>query len=100
MSELALPTARTKDRVKTPVPDRVDVAIVGAGLGGLMSAARLAKRGLSVAVFDGHYVAGGCATMFHRATRDGPYQFDVGVHYIGDCGPEGKIPTLLRDVGI
>lgn len=100
MSDIALPTAHTKDRVKAPVPDRVDVAIVGAGLGGLMSAARLAKQGLSVAVFDGHYVAGGCATMFHRATRDGPYQFDVGVHYIGDCGPEGRIPTLLRDVGI
>lgn len=100
MPDLALPTARTRDRVKTPVPDRVDVAIVGAGLGGLMSAARLARSGLSVALFDGHYVAGGCATMFHRATRDGPYQFDIGLHYIGDCGPGGKIPTLLRDVGV
>lgn len=100
MSDLALPTSDTKARVKTAIPDQVDVAIVGAGLGGLMSAARLAKRGLKVAVFDGHYVAGGCATMFHRATRDGRYQFDVGVHYIGDCGPEGKIPTLLREVGV
>ncbi|MDP2315765.1 MAG: NAD(P)/FAD-dependent oxidoreductase [Pseudomonadota bacterium] len=100
MSELALPTAHTKDRVKTPIPEKVDVAIVGAGLGGLMSAARLARQGLSVAVFDGHYVAGGCATMFHRATRDGAYQFDIGVHYIGDCGPEGKTPTLLRDIGV
>ncbi len=100
MSELALPTAHTKERVHTPVPDRVDIAIVGAGLGGLMSAARLAKQGLSVAVFDGHYVAGGCATMFHRATREGSYQFDIGLHYIGDCGRNGKIPTLLRDVGV
>ncbi|MES2642970.1 MAG: NAD(P)/FAD-dependent oxidoreductase [Myxococcota bacterium] len=100
MPDLMLPTAHTKDRVKTPVPDRVDVAIVGAGLGGLMSAARLARKGLSVAVFDGHYVAGGCATMFHRATRDGSYQFDIGLHYIGNCEREGKIPTLLRDVGI
>ncbi len=100
MSTLQLPTAKTKDRVKTPVPDRVDVAIIGAGLGGLMSAARLAKQGLSVALFDGHYVAGGCCTMFHRATREGPYQFDIGLHYIGDCAPDGKIPTLLRDVGV
>lgn len=100
MPDLALPTAHTKDRVKTPVPARVDVAIVGAGLGGLMSAARLAQKGLSVALFDGHYVAGGCCTMFHRATRDGSYQFDIGLHYIGNCEREGKIPTLLRDVGI
>ncbi|MDP2307393.1 MAG: NAD(P)/FAD-dependent oxidoreductase [Pseudomonadota bacterium] len=100
MTKLALPTAHTKDRVKTPVPDRVDVAIIGAGLGGLMSAARLARKGLSVALFDGHYVAGGCCTMFHRATREGSYQFDIGLHYIGDCEPTGKIPTLLRDVGV
>ncbi len=100
MTALDLPTAHTKDRVKTPVPDRTDVAVIGAGLGGLMTAARLARRGLSVTVFDGHYVAGGCATMFHRTTRDGVYQFDIGLHYIGDCGPGGKIPTLLEEVGI
>lgn len=100
MTNLQIPTAKTKDRVKTPVPDKVDVAVIGAGLGGLMSAAILAQAGKEVAVFDGHYVAGGCATMFHRTTRDGTYQFDIGLHYIGDCEPGGAIPTLLAKVGI
>ncbi|NOY26620.1 MAG: NAD(P)/FAD-dependent oxidoreductase [Oligoflexia bacterium] len=100
MTDLAIPTASTRDRVKTPNPDKVDVAIIGAGLGGLMAGAILSLRGQRVAVFDGHYVAGGCATMFHRTTRDGTYQFDIGLHYIGDCQPGGKIPSLLAQVGV
>lgn len=99
-SRIAEPTAATKARVKNKVPDSVDIAVIGAGLGGLMTAARLAQQGQKVAVFDGHYVAGGCATMFARHTRNGTYRFDIGLHYVGDCGPNGTIPTLLRDVGI
>jgi len=98
--ELAIPTLHTKERVKTPVPEQADVAIIGAGLGGLMAGARLARQGQRVVVFDGHYVAGGCATMFHRSTRAGTWQFDIGLHYVGDCGPQGRIPTLLREVGV
>ncbi len=99
-SYIAEPTADTRARVKNEVPDSVDVAVIGAGLGGLMTAARLAKQGQKVAVFDGHYVAGGCATMFARHTRNGTYRFDIGLHYVGDCGPGGAIPRMLRDVGI
>ncbi len=94
------PTAKTHARVNTPVPERVDVAIIGAGLGGLMAAARLAKQGRRVAVLDSHYVAGGCATMFGRGSGSERYAFDIGLHYVGDCGPEGRIPTLLREVGV
>lgn len=100
MAELSIPTEKTKDRVKAPVPPQADVVVVGAGLGGLVSAARLALAGERVVVLDQHYVAGGCATMFHRTTRDGRYQFDIGLHYIGDCEEGGKIPTLLRELGI
>jgi phytoene dehydrogenase-like protein len=100
MAELAIPTEKTKDRVKVEVPRTADVVIVGAGLGGLMSGANLALAGKTVVILDQHYVAGGCATMFHRTTRDGRYQFDVGLHYIGDCGEGGKIPTLLGELGI
>ena len=94
------PVAHTKRRSKAAVPDEVDVAIIGAGPGGLVSGAYLAKLGLSVAVFDAHYVAGGCATMFERGTKDARYNFDIGLHYIGDCGPNGAIPRLLRGVDI
>jgi glycine oxidase len=39
-------------RATTPVPARVDVAVIGAGVIGLASAWRLAQRGASVAVVD------------------------------------------------
>jgi phytoene dehydrogenase-like protein len=87
-------------RVRGRIPERVDVAIVGCGLGGLMAAAHLARRGMRVACFDSHYVAGGCATHFSRRHASGRYRFDVGLHYIGDCGPDGKIPEMLREVGV
>ena len=95
-----LPTLRTKARVAAPVPERVDVAIVGAGLGGLMTAARLAKAGKRVAVLDRHYVAGGCATMFARGPAEQRFVFDVGLHYVGECGPGERLSRLLDDVGV
>jgi all-trans-retinol 13,14-reductase len=68
-----------------------DVVVVGAGLGGLTTAAYLAAAGRRVVVVDRHYVAGGNATVF---THDG-YEFDVGVHYLGDCEPGGLIQSVL-----
>ena len=87
-------------RARQPLPTQVDVAIIGAGLGGLMAAAHLTRAGLAVACFDAHYVAGGCATHFQRGGRSARYRFDIGLHYIGDCGPDGSIPRLLREVGV
>ncbi len=95
------PVAKTQARVRAPLPDEtVDVAIIGCGLGGLTAGAYLARQGLKVALFDSHYVAGGCATMFERGRAENRYNFDVGLHYIGDCGPDGNIPRLLRPLGI
>jgi phytoene dehydrogenase-like protein len=51
-------------------------------------------------VFEGHYTAGGCATQFERGPKRARYHFDVGLHYVGDCGPDGQIPRLLREVGV
>ena len=89
-----------KRRAHLAAPESVDVAIVGAGLGGLVAGAHLARQGLRVACFEQHYVAGGCATQFSRGPKSARYHFDVGLHYIGDCGPDGTIPRLLRDLGI
>ena len=94
-----LPASVARARAQAPLPERVDVAIVGAGLGGLVAGANLARAGKRVAIFDHHYVAGGCATQFQRGGKDARYRFDVGLHYIGDCGPEGPIPTMLGEVG-
>ncbi len=73
-----------------------DVIVIGAGPGGLTAAVLLARRGRSVLVLERHAVAGGNATVFNRPG----YQFDVGLHYLGDCGPDGMIPKILHAAGI
>lgn len=82
-------------RFREPVASHYDVVVVGSGMGGLVSAALLARAGRRVLVLDGHYVAGGNATVFRRKR----WEFDVGIHYLGDCGPCGQIPRVLRACG-
>ena len=74
-----------------------DAIVIGSGLGGLTAAAYLATNGRRVLVLEQHYVAGGNAHVFRRKRA---FEFDVGVHYIGDCAPGGTIPTVLRGVGL
>jgi phytoene dehydrogenase-like protein len=95
-----LPIEATARRVRAEVPERADVVIIGAGLGGLMTAARLAQEGRRVVVLDQHYVAGGCATMLARGRGGARYCFDVGLHYVGECGPGGKVSRMLDEVGV
>ncbi len=94
------PKHATRFRVTAAVPEEVDVAIVGAGTGGLTAGAYLARQGYKVAVFDRHYVAGGCATQFARGSGSDRYIFDIGLHYVGDCASDGLIPRLLRGVDL
>lgn len=65
-----------------------DALVIGSGPGGLTSAALLSAMGWKVAVFEQHYTAGGYT---HSYERNG-YEWDVGVHYIGDMGA----PTMAR----
>jgi all-trans-retinol 13,14-reductase len=74
-----------------------DAIVIGSGLGGLTAAAYLATNGLRTLVLEKHYVAGGNSQVFRRK---GMFEFDVGVHYIGDCGPGGLIPSVLCGVGL
>ena len=57
-----------------------DAIVIGSGLGGLTCAALLARAGRRVLVLERHYTAGG----FTHAFRRRGYEWDVGVHYIGD----------------
>ena len=79
-----------------------DAIVVGSGLGGLTAAAYLATNGLRTLVLEHHYVAGGNAHVFRRKALRGKatFEFDVGVHYIGDCEPNGLFPSILRGVGL
>jgi all-trans-retinol 13,14-reductase len=65
-----------------------DVIVIGSGMGGLTTAALLSDLGKRVCVLEQHYTAGGYT---HSYERNG-YEWDVGVHYIGDVGA----PTRTR----
>ncbi|HQR48327.1 MAG TPA: NAD(P)/FAD-dependent oxidoreductase [Steroidobacteraceae bacterium] len=64
------------------VEGRYDALVIGSGIGGLTTAALLSEIGWRVAVLEQHYTAGGATHSYDRAG----YEWDVGVHYIGDMG--------------
>jgi all-trans-retinol 13,14-reductase len=58
-----------------------DTIVIGSGIGGLTAAALLAKHGgQRVLVLERHYTAGG----FTHAFRRPGYEWDAGVHYVGE----------------
>ena len=62
------------------IEERWDAIVIGSGIGGLTTAALLAQHaGKRVLVLERHYTAGGFTHAFHRPG----YEWDVGVHYIG-----------------
>ena len=65
-----------------------DAIVIGSGMGGLTTAALLSDLGWRVCVLEQHYTAGG---FTHSYEREG-YEWDVGVHYIGEVGA----PTRTR----
>ena len=76
----------------------LDAIVVGGGLGGLSTAAFLAANGRRTLVLEQNQVVGGCSQVFRR--QGNRYEFDVGVHYIGDCAPGGTVDRLLHGLGI
>ncbi|MBZ2167453.1 phytoene desaturase family protein [Marinobacter sp. F4216] len=70
-----------------------DAIVIGSGIGGLTAAACLSKMGKKVVVFEQHYTAGG---FTHSYDRNG-YEWDVGVHYIGDMGADHTLGKRLFD---
>ena len=74
-----------------------DVVIVGAGIGGLVSAALLADSGMRVLVVEQHYVVGGyCSSFFRKG-----FSFDAASHFYPLLGnPQSITGKLLRRLGI
>lgn len=66
-----------------PGAKSLDVAVIGAGFGGLGAALRLAERGASVALFEALRYPGGCASTFSR----GPYRFESGATLFSGFAP-------------
>jgi phytoene dehydrogenase-like protein len=80
--------------------ERWDAIVIGSGLGGLTTAAYLCAAGKRTLVLEAHYVAGGNSQVFRRRIRGRQYEFDVGIHYIGECGRDGIITGILNGLGL
>ena len=64
----------------TELENDYDAIVIGSGMGSLTSAALLSKEGKKVLILEKHYVAGGFTHVFKRKG----YEWDVGIHYIGE----------------
>jgi len=73
-----------------------DVIVIGAGLGGLTAAAKLAREGRKVLLLEQHDRPGGCATTFKR--RD--FTMEVGLHEMDGLHPKDIKHRIFDDLGI
>ncbi len=67
------------------IRDHYDVVIVGAGIGGLTTAALLAKKGIKVLAVEQHYMPGGCCAAIRRQD----ISMDVGATVLYGFGEKG-----------
>ena len=79
---------------KEKIPDNLDAILIGSGIGSMTTAAIMAKAGKKVLVLEQHDQAGGCCHTF----IDKGYEFDVGIHYIGEMGAQTLNKTLLDQI--
>jgi all-trans-retinol 13,14-reductase len=70
---------------------KYDAVVIGSGMGGLTTAALLSELGWKVCVLEQHYTAGGYTHSYNR----GDYEWDVGVHYIGDVGTQTRTRRMF-----
>ena len=71
----------------------IRAVVVGAGVGGLTTAALLTQAGLDVTVLEAHTYPGGCAgTYYHQG-----YRFDAGATLAGGFSPGGPMARLASD---
>jgi len=75
---------------------KYDVIIIGAGLGGLTSGAKLARGGKKVLLLEQHDRPGGCATTFSRKG----FTMEVGLHEMDGLHSGDMKSRIFRDLGV
>ncbi|MDH3247425.1 MAG: NAD(P)/FAD-dependent oxidoreductase [Acidimicrobiia bacterium] len=73
---------------------RWDTIVIGSGMGGMTTAAMLAKLGQRVLVLEQHVIPGGFTQTFKRPG----YHWDVGVHIVGEMTGRSFAGRLLNDL--
>mmetsp|Transcript_26470 Transcript_26470/g.57354 ORF Transcript_26470/g.57354 Transcript_26470/m.57354 type:complete len:666 (-) Transcript_26470:65-2062(-) len=88
--------------------DEVDIAIVGAGIGGLCAGAILnTLYGKKVGIYESHYLPGGCAHAFDRVGKNAQtgertvFTFDSGPTIVLGCSakPYNPLRQVLNAIG-
>ncbi len=76
-----------KSYARNEVTENYDAIVIGSGIGGMATAGYLSKQGKRVVVLERNYTPGGFTQVFKR--KD--YEWDVGVHYIGEVHRENSM---------
>ena len=75
---------------------KLDIIIIGSGLGGLTAGAKLAKEGKKVLLFEQHYIVGGCATTFRRKGLT----VEVGLHEMDGLDQADPKLKIFNELGV
>lgn len=78
--------------LRCPDRNQFDVIVIGAGIGGLVTATQLASRGFQPLVLERYLIPGGSAGYFEQQG----YRFDVGASMIFGFGQQGTTNLLTR----
>ena len=73
-----------------------DAIVIGSGIGGLTAALTLARAQRRVLLLEAGKAIGGYLNPFKR----GSYDFNPGLHYLGECGPGQQFSRLLEILGL
>ena len=90
------PNKQRNERFWSPkIPDdHWDYIVIGTGMGGMTTAALLAKLGKRVLMLEQHYVPGGFTHAFKRKA----WEWDVGVHAVGEVTEHSFTGRLLSQL--
>ncbi len=101
-------SADNKEKDDEEEVEVVDIAIIGAGIGGLCAGAILnTLYNKKVGIYESHYLPGGCAHAFERSARHNnnekiSFTFDSGPTIVLGCSkePYNPLQQVLRAVGV
>jgi len=77
---------------KHRVDEFYDAIVIGSGLGGLSTAACLARMGKKILVLEQHYTIGG---FTHSFEKNG-YEWCTGLHYVGGMGSRNPLSNVMN----